>query len=99
MTTAEPPRETEFLAASFPTMAESTSIEREIKRKARGKAVHCVHADILWRVRRGEVVTVERMIAIYPFCLEGLMRQFVQQLRDWGFLSEATPTLQLAETD
>ena len=96
---AEPSRAEAFLDTQFPSTREIAAIEREIKPRARSRPVHCVHADILWRVRRGETVTVERMIAIYPFCTEGLMRQYVQQLRDWGYLSESDPTLKLAETD
>jgi hypothetical protein len=86
-----------FLNAEFPPQREQQEIERELKRVARGRAVTCMHAEIVWRVRRGEEVTAERMVALWPIIGAGLITQYIDQLRSWGVLAESSPVLQLAE--
>jgi len=95
--TDQPHRSDAFAAAEFPPIDELTAIERELKPLARSRAITCMHAEIVWRVRRGESVTLERLVAIWPVINEGLWRQYIQQLQSWGVLHHDGPVLQLSE--
>lgn len=91
-----------FNAARFASMPELEKLRSEIRRRSRGRSVNYIHCDILWRVRQGETVTAERMADLYPFVTATnaqAMHAHIQHLRDWGFLSAATPTLALTDTD
>ncbi|HYW49779.1 MAG TPA: hypothetical protein VE861_04185, partial [Gemmatimonadaceae bacterium] len=87
-----------FLASEFPPQHELVAIERELKRLPRARSlVHILQAEIVWRLRRGEDVSVERMVAIWPIFGPPLVIRLVEQLRDWRVLSDAAPLLQLAD--
>jgi hypothetical protein len=86
-----------FLSAAFPTQRELRAIERELKPLARSRAITCMHCEILWRVRQGETVTLERLAAIWPVISEGLWAQYITQLQSWGVLSIAAPVLRMSE--
>jgi hypothetical protein len=84
-----------FMAADFPTHAELDTLRRELRAKS-PKASY-IHADILWRLRRGEQVTAELILELFPFLQETFTARVVHDLRMWGFITAASPVLQLED--
>ena len=72
---------------------------KEVMRAIRNAAptAHHVHGDIVWRVRRGEVITTERLLQALPFLTEPLITRYIGELRQWGLIPAAELVLQLVE--
>ena len=84
-----------FMAAEFPGMSELDAIRRELRVKNQ-KATY-IHADILWRLRRREEVTAERILELFPFLQQTFTGRVIHDLRMWGFITAASPVLQLED--
>ena len=79
----------------YPPTPELKDVMREIRNVA--PTGHHVHGDILWRVRRGKVVTTAQLLQALPFLTEPLITRYIGELRQWGLITAAEPALQLVE--
>ena len=87
----------EFMTAEFPTDQQLQSIIREL-RKINTRA-NTLQADWVWRLRRGEPVSAERIVALFPFLStrEKQLKTWMHELLMWNVLATTTPALTLGE--
>ena len=85
----------QFAALAFPKTHELESILRELKRI--NPRANFIQADMLWRLRQGERVSVSRVRTIYPFLEERLIRKFVLELKLWDVVTGDDTSIDLVE--
>jgi hypothetical protein len=85
----------QFMAAAHPRQPELDQLVRELRQHVRTLKVHTLHADIVWRLRRGETVTLPSLLALWPLGEERISR-YVRDLQLWGLVSIEGTTITLA---
>ncbi len=86
-----------FMTADFPRDQELQAILRELRRI--NSRANTLQADWVWRLRAGETLTTDRIMALFPF-LSAKPKQLEGWLHDllmWGVLATTAPTLTLGE--
>jgi hypothetical protein len=84
-----------FLTAAHPPLRELDALVRELRQLVRTLKVHTLHADIVWRLRRGETVTFPSLLALWPLGEDRISR-YVRDLQLWGLVSIEGTTITLA---
>jgi hypothetical protein len=84
-----------FLSASHPTIRELDQLVRELSAQLKTNRVHTLHADIVWRLRRGEALTFAALLELWPLG-EDRVTKYARDLQLWGVITIEGTTLHLS---